>query len=121
MAKDETKRLTPKRLATDVAANAALKKITGYTPANADYTVVKLTTLFATKDAMIDAEAQAFAAYKAARDNAVKAEWDAHNGILGAKDQVIAQFGKSSNELQSLGLKKKTEYKRPVRKAKKNP
>jgi hypothetical protein len=31
--------------------------------------------------------------------------------MLGAKNQVKAQFGDSSNEIQSLGLKKKSEYK----------
>jgi hypothetical protein len=32
--------------------------------------------------------------------------------------QVIAQFGKSSDQVQSLGLKKKIEYKRPSRRVK---
>jgi hypothetical protein len=32
--------------------------------------------------------------------------------------QIIAQFGKSSDQVQSLGLKKKTEYKAPTRRAK---
>lgn len=58
-------------------------------------------------------EAQAIAAEKAARDNAVAAEWAFHDFMLGAKDQVKAQFGASSNELQGLGLKKKSEYKKP--------
>ncbi len=38
--------------------------------------------------------------------------------MLGVKEQVIAQFGKSSDQVQALGLKKKTEYKAPVRKGK---
>ena len=62
------------------------------------------------------AEAQAKAAYDAARDNAVKAEWDFHNLILGVKDQVASQFGRDSNEYQALGLKKKSERKAPARK-----
>jgi hypothetical protein len=39
--------------------------------------------------------------------------------MLGVKDQVIAQFGKDSNEVQAVGLKKKSEYSRPQRRAKK--
>jgi hypothetical protein len=31
----------------------------------------------------------------------IEAQWGFHNAILGAKDQVIAQFGDDSNELQS--------------------
>jgi hypothetical protein len=61
------------------------------------------------------AETQAEAAYKAARDNAVAAEWAFHNAVLGAKEQVIAQFGKDSNEVQAIGLKKKSERKSPSR------
>jgi hypothetical protein len=39
--------------------------------------------------------------------------------MLGVKEQVIAQFGKNSDQLQALGLKKKSEYKAPAaRKAK---
>jgi hypothetical protein len=62
------------------------------------------------------AEAQAKAAYDAARDNAVKAEWTFHNLILGVKDQVASQFGRDSNEYQALGLEKKAERKSPTRK-----
>ena len=38
--------------------------------------------------------------------------------MLAVKEQVIAQFGKSSDQVQAMGLKKKTEYKTPARKAK---
>ncbi len=48
---------------------------------------------------------------EAARDTANAAEWAFHNAMLGAKDQIIAQYGDDSNEVQSLGLKKKSEYK----------
>jgi hypothetical protein len=60
-----------------------------------------------------DVEAQKQADLDAARDDSTAAEWAFHNAILGAKDQVIAQFGDDSNEVQSLGLKKKSEYKSP--------
>ena len=44
------------------------------------------------------------------------AEWEFHDVIFGAKTQVKAQFGDSSNEIQALGLKKKSEYKSPTKK-----
>jgi len=53
----------------------------------------------------------------AARDAATAAEWDFHNTMLAVKEQVIAQFGKNSDQVQALGLKKKSEYKAPTRKA----
>ncbi|MDQ6631631.1 MAG: hypothetical protein M3Y82_07715 [Verrucomicrobiota bacterium] len=35
---------------------------------------------------------------------------------LGAKKQVIAQYGEDSNEVQSIGLKKKSERATPAKK-----
>src|SRR5438045_1885840 len=118
MAKDQTKRLSSKDLGSDTSTNDALKTVVGYAPANAQYTVVNVKALY---DAMVASQAvetQTEKALNTARDKAVAAEWSFHNAILGAKDQVKAQFGKDSNELQSLGLKKVSEYKRPSRKKK---
>jgi hypothetical protein len=63
-------------------------------------------------------EAQTAAAAAAARDNAAGKEWNFHNLMLGVKDQVTAQFGRSSNQVQSLGRKKESEYKPRTRKTK---
>ena len=65
-------------------------------------------------------EAQAGAALKA-RDSATAKEWGFHNLMLGSKDQVTAQFGRNSNEVQAIGLKKASEYKAPQRRARKGP
>ena len=62
-----------------------------------------------------DLEAQAQAALDAARDDATAAEWTFHNAILGAKDQVKAQFGDDSNEYAGMGLTKKSERQSPSR------
>lgn len=37
-----------------------------------------------------------------------------HNAILGACTQVLAQYGDDSDAIQSLGLKKRSDRKRPV-------
>jgi hypothetical protein len=39
--------------------------------------------------------------------------------MLEVKDKVTAQFGRNSNEAQSVGRKKPSEYKAPQRKSKK--
>ncbi len=49
------------------------------------------------------------------RDEAVAAEVEYHNAILRSRDQVVAQFGKDSNEVQAVGLKKVSEYRKPKR------
>ncbi|MDT7780078.1 MAG: hypothetical protein QOC99_2590 [Acidobacteriota bacterium] len=59
-------------------------------------------------------ETQAAAALAAARDNATDGEWEFHNVINGAKTQVEAQYGENSNQIQSLGRKKKSEYAKPT-------
>jgi hypothetical protein len=61
-----------------------------------------------------EAETNAQNALDAARDAVAAAEWDFHNALLGVKDQVIAQFGADSDEIQALGLKKKSEHKGPA-------
>jgi hypothetical protein len=111
MAKNETRRLEPAILSADQATFSALQAITNYAPANGAYDAKAGATLYQDLQNLQQAEAQTEAAFKAARDNAVAAEWAFHNYLLGAKDQVKAQFGANSNELQGLGLKKKTEYK----------
>ena len=113
MAKNETRRIRPSQLQEDRDSFAALKVMTGYTPANSDFTVAKIQT---SQQAMVDkrdAEAQQQAELDAARDDVTAAEWEFHNAVLGAKAQVKAQFGEDSNELQALGLKKKSEYQSP--------
>ena len=115
MAKDQTRRLKQAVLAADRDAFNALVTIGSYSPANPAYAVTALQTAFNDLQSRQATETQTFAAYQAARDGANDAEWAFHNMMLAVKEQVIAQFGKDSDEVQALGLKKKSEYKRPVR------
>lgn len=117
MAKNETRRLKPSILADDLEIYAALKAIGSYAPANPAYSKEAIDALHTALLAKRDSAAQADAAAAAARDDYVAAQWDMHNGILGVKDQAVAQYGLDSNEVQSLKLKKKSEYKSPTRKA----
>jgi hypothetical protein len=115
MAKNETRRNSPQVLSEDGDALDALKGIQNYTPANENYTVAKLDTAKSAMEAAQLVETQAEAAFKAARDAAVAKEWAFHNAVLGAKKQVVAQFGDDSDEAQAIGLKKKSEWKAPQR------
>ncbi|MFL6227997.1 MAG: hypothetical protein ACJ741_04365 [Pyrinomonadaceae bacterium] len=119
MAKNESKRLTPSALDADKNAFAALKTVSGYTPANSTYTLTAISAAQAAVATKQQAEVQAAAALATARDEAVAAEWAFHNLMLGAKDQVIAQFGRDSNEVQAVGRKKASEFKPRVRRAQK--
>ena len=56
------------------------------------------------------------AAFKAARDGQVAAQWAFHNDIIGGKQQVVGKFGDDSDEAQAVGLTKKSERAKPKRK-----
>ena len=116
MADQNTRPLSPKQLQADLDVYSALQAIAGYTPANPDFTLAKGTTAKTAKEAAEGKSAQDAATAAASRDNEVAAQWAFHDYVLGAKTQVKAQFGDSSNEIQALGLKKKSEYKSPSKK-----
>lgn len=118
MAKNQNVRLSPIKLQADLDALTALNGFAVYTPANAAYAKTAVVAKQTAMKAAQDAEIAAQNALATARDAAAAAEWDFHNTMLGVKEQVIAQFGKNSDQVQSLGLKKKAEYKSPVRKGK---
>ena len=114
---NESRRLRPAHVTEDESSFAALQSISAYAPANQAYTMAAISAAHAALQSARAAETQAEAAYAAARDTAVAREWEFHNLILGAKDQVTAQFGRNSNEVQALGLKKASERKPPQRRS----
>ena len=118
MTTNQNKRLDTKVLLADDATLMALKAIKGYQPFTPNLSVQALAAKQATMRAAQEVEVQARNALDAARDAAVAAQWDYHNGILGAKNHVVGQFGSNSDEVAALGLKKKSERKAPVRKSK---
>jgi hypothetical protein len=118
MAKNQAKRLAPGKLEADQNCFAALKSIENYSPINQTYALNALTGAHTELQSLQDRAAQAAAAAAAARGEVIAKEWEFHNLMLGVKEQVIAQFGKDSNEVQMLGLKKKSDYRPPARKPK---
>ncbi len=117
MARNQSKRLPPVKLEADESGFAALQTISSYTPINPAYSLDAVSAAHVELENLRRAEAQAQAATAAARDNAVAKEWEFHNLMLGVKEQIIAQFGKDSNEVQALGLKRKSDYKAPTRRS----
>lgn len=109
-------RMRPIALQADADTVAALSGITGYKPSNSKYSAQALSTALKTRTETKAAETKAESAYKAARDAAAGAEFNLHELVLGARDQVVAQFGRDSDQAASMGLKKKSERRRPVRK-----
>jgi hypothetical protein len=109
LAKDESKRLTPSILQADRESIGGLKTITNYTLTNAAFSVASIDTLAGEVAAAQETEAKAAASLSAARDSAVAKEWELHNRVIGMKDQVVAIYGRDSNEAQAVGRKKSSE------------
>ncbi len=116
MAEKNTRRLSPADLQADIDSYAGLKGLADYAPANAEYTAAKGTTLKSTMEASQTKEVQDNAVAMASRDQSVMEEWEFHDFVRNAKIQVKAQYGESSDQVQTVGLKKKSEYKSPKRK-----
>jgi hypothetical protein len=121
MAKNETRRLSPKVLKQDKDTHDAIIGLTDYGPSNPLYTKVNLQAKRDAVTAKQASETQKDAEAAGARDDANKAEWAFHNDILEAKKQVSAQYGSDSDQVQAVGLKKKSEYKAPHRNGKSSP
>lgn len=115
MIKQEARRLQPTVITEDTTCCDSIVGLEDYDPKQTKYAKTKLEEA---KKAVTDsrkAEAQADSAAKHAREAAMRAEWAFHNLVLGAKGQVKAQYGEDSDEMKTIGLKKKSEYKRPAR------
>ncbi|HEU5014277.1 MAG TPA: hypothetical protein VFT66_17265 [Roseiflexaceae bacterium] len=117
MAFNQTRRLSGPEMQADEDALLAIKQLPDYKPINPSYNTERLSVLEAALNQAEQEERRLANALAAARDTATAAAWELHNAVLGAKTQVIAQYGPDSNEVQSLGLKKKSERKRPVRRS----
>ncbi len=114
----QSRRIGPAVLQADLDAQVALAAMADYKPANAAFTAANITAALTAMQTAQQAELRAQAAMDAARDAAAAAECRFHEAMQGAKTQVVAQYGVNSDQVQSLGLKKKSEHKRPVRQAK---
>ena len=122
MPQNQTKPLSPSQVKTDRDTVAALSTITGYDAGTeTDVTVAALqaTVTQLTQDEADEVRTRK--AWEAARDKKVATQWKLHNGALRVKEKVVGQFGSSSDEAQTIGLKKKSERKKPSRTTKPAP
>ncbi len=110
-----TRRLSPDEIKADRAALLALKNLANYQPANPSYSAAALAALGDALDQAEQAKLHAQNVLDAARDQAVASALALHDALLSAKVQVLAQYGPDSYEIQALGLKRKSDRKRPAR------
>ena len=115
MSSNPNYRLPSPALDADRATLLALKDLSDFTPVNPAHSAQSLSALEAALTRAEEAELRAQKALAAARDVTIAAAWEFHNALLGAKAQVIAQYGNDSRAVQAIGLKKRSERKRPAR------
>ncbi len=110
-----SRRLAAQLLNQDIDALNGFNTIQGYSTQRQEATPIALQQTYHAMLASQQAETERLALYRAAADAARLAEWEFHNAVLAMKEVVRGQFGADSNEAQSVGLKKKSDRKRPTR------
>lgn len=110
------KRLSRSMIDDDRQTFLALKNIPDYSPLNKDVEISKVEALEQAMQAAQDQETLQEHMLNALRDKSTLAERDFHDAITECKQQVRAQYGPNSDEVNSIGLKKKMDYQRRVRK-----
>ena len=113
---DRTRRLPTQAISQDIASWHGLQTISTYDTKRADASVAKLQQAYQAMLAQQQAVTEKLALYRAATDAARLAEWEFHNAVLAMKEVVRGQYGSDSDQAQAVGLKKKSERKRPNRK-----
>ena len=109
------RRLAAQSLGQDVDSLNGFNTIHSYSTQRQEATPLTLQQTYQAMLASQQAETEKLALYRAAADAARLAEWEFHNAVLAMKEVVRGQFGADSNEAQSVGLKKKSDRKRPAR------
>ena len=110
-----SRRLAAQLVNQDVDSLNGFNTIEGYSTKRQEATPAALQQTYQAMLAFQQAETEKLALYRAAADAARLAEWEFHNAVLAMKEVVRGQFGADSNEAQSVGLKKKSDRKRPTR------
>ncbi|ARV59626.1 hypothetical protein BZZ01_14185 [Nostocales cyanobacterium HT-58-2] len=113
---DTTRRLRPQMISQDIDSFHGLQTISTYNTSRSDASVANLENAYQAMLTLQQAETEKLALYRAAADAARLAEWEFHNAVLAMKEAVRGQYGSDSNQAQAVGLKKKSERKRPTRK-----
>ncbi|NJM69838.1 MAG: hypothetical protein HC862_06210 [Scytonema sp. RU_4_4] len=113
---DTTRRLRPQTISQDIDSFYGLQTISTYNTTRADASATNIQQAYQAMLTQQQAETEKLTLYRAAADAARLAEWEFHNAVLAMKEVVRGQYGADSDQAQAVGLKKKSDRKRPIRK-----
>lgn len=102
-------------LAADHATVKALQGLIDYQPTNSTYSIANLLQLQATLTQAEQAEKAAEVALEQARSVRAETSHLYHDLVVGSRVQVVAQYGTDSSAVSLVGLTRKSERKRPVK------
>lgn len=103
------KRLSPNQLAELKRNFAGLKSITNYAPIKEEYKIAQIQPIEDELDSLLVEEAQMEAQLANLRDRIADKGGELVQKMNGAAQQVIAQFGDDSEELQAIGRVRKSD------------
>ena len=113
---DQTRRLRPQIISQDIDSFYGLQTISTYNTTRTDASATNIQQAYQAMLTQQQAETEKLTLYRAAADAARLAEWEFHNAVLAMKEVVRGQYGTDSDQAQAVGLKKKSDRKRPSRK-----
>ncbi|MEH2064137.1 MAG: hypothetical protein V7K50_18035 [Nostoc sp.] len=111
-----TNRLRPQTISQDISSFHGLQTVSTYNTTRTDASAANLKEVYQAMLISQQIETEKLALYRAAADAARLAEWEFHNAVLAMKEVVRGQYGSDSDQAQAVGLKKKSDRKRPSRK-----
>ncbi|MBD2067678.1 spore coat protein [Leptolyngbya sp. FACHB-671] len=116
VAPNTNRRLPDQVISQDIDSLNGLKTVVDYITVRPEATSDNLKQTYQTMLTQQQHETEKLALYRAASDAARLAEWEFHNAVLAMKEVVRGHYGSDSDQAQSVGLKKKSDRKRPTRK-----
>jgi hypothetical protein len=115
MAGNASRRVSSDALNSDRQTLLTLQTLTDYSPRNPAFNLVELQQLAATLAQTQEAEVLARRAFEVAREQTIAAGIALHNRMMGAKAEVVVQYGEDSPAVHAVGRKQKSERSRPTR------
>ena len=114
---DTSRRLQVRYILQDIESYEGSVAVPSFPTARPEASPESLQAALQTMQAMQQQETELLAKAKAAADKARLAEWEFHNAVMAMKAAVRGHFGADNDEAQAIGYKKKSERKRPRRRA----
>jgi hypothetical protein len=117
MAPGRVRRLSPDEIRALRNAVIGVRSLPDYQPRNHDYNADALEELVAAMDHNHAVEVRVLQEAAITRTSSQASEWALYDRLLGVKDELRAQYGPDSYAMQLVGLKRKSERRRPTRRS----